>query len=218
MGALGLPTTGLCGCCCPAPQLRPRLRLSVRRATAQGGAGAAHISPWEEVELPSRLKAIILVNIPSHSAGANPWGSARSAVPQDYADGIIEVVGAVNALHGIAYLSLNKVLRLRRGPGCFKRLAQAAEGRRAVATASWHLRHLVHGQEQRAPARCLSPTSPAPSPATLAPTPAPHSRPIPHQVLRAPTAKELHRSQTAQPKKPPAQALPVQPAVAIEKV
>ena len=129
MGALGLPTTGLCGCCCPAPQLKPRLKLSVRRATAQGGAGAAHISPWEEVELPSRLKAIILINIPSHSAGANPWGSARSAVPQDYADGIIEVVGAVNALHGIAYLSLNKVLRLRRGPGCFKRLAQAAEVR-----------------------------------------------------------------------------------------
>ena len=129
MGALGLPTTGLCGCCCPAPQLKPRLKLSVRRATAQGGAGAAHISPWEEVELPSHLKAIILVNIPSHSAGAYPWGSARSAVPQDYADGIIEVVGTVNALHGLAYLSLNKALHLRRGPGCFKRLAQAAEVR-----------------------------------------------------------------------------------------
>ena len=129
MAALGLPTTGLCGCCCAAPQLKPRLKLSVRRATAQGGAGAAHISAWEEVELPSHLKAIILVNIPSHSAGANPWGSARSAVPQDYADGIIEVVGTVNALHGMAYLSLNKALRLRRGPGCFKRLAQAAEVR-----------------------------------------------------------------------------------------
>ena len=129
MGALGLPTTGLCGCCCPAPQLKPRLKLSVRRASAQGGAGAAHISPWEEVALPSRLKAIILVNIPSHSAGANPWGSARSAVPQDFADGVIEVVGAVNALHGLAYLSLNKALRIRRGPGCFKRLAQAAEVR-----------------------------------------------------------------------------------------
>lgn len=129
MGALGLPTTGLCGCCCPAPQLKPRLKLWVRRASAQGGAGAAHISPWEEVALPSRLKAIVLVNIPSHSAGANPWGSARSAVPQDFADGVIEVVGVVNALHGLAYLALNKALRIRRGPGCFKRLAQAAEVR-----------------------------------------------------------------------------------------
>lgn len=184
MGALGLPTTGLCGCCCPAPQLKPRLKLSVRRATAQGGAGAAHISPWEEVELPSHLKAIILVNIPSHSAGAYPWGSARSAVPQDYADGIIEVVGTVNALHGLAYLSLNKVLHLRRGPGCFKRLAQAAEVRLELLEP---LHVQVDGEPWLQPAGTFAISCKGKS-----------------NVLLAPTAKELRRSQTAQPKKPPA--------------
>lgn len=184
MGALGLPTTGLCGCCCPAPQLKPRLKLSVRRATAQGGAGAAHISPWEEVELPSHLKAIILVNIPSHSAGAYPWGSARSAVPQDYADGIIEVVGTVNALHGLAYLSLNKALHLRRGPGCFKRLAQAAEVRLELLEP---LHVQVDGEPWLQPAGTFAISCKGKS-----------------NVLLAPTAKELRRSQTAQPKKPPA--------------
>lgn len=205
MGALGLPTTGLCGCCCPAPQLKPRLKLWVRRASAQGGAGAAHISPWEEVALPSRLKAIVLVNIPSHSAGANPWGSARSAVPQDFADGVIEVVGVVNALHGLAYLALNKALRIRRGPGCFKRLAQAAEVR-------LELLEPLHVQVDGEP--WLQP------PGTFAISCTGKSN-----VLLAPTAKELRRSQTAQPQKSPsAQAiLPVarassQPSVASEKL
>jgi len=200
MAMLGLPTTGLCGCCCPAPQLKPRLKLSVRRAAPQGGAGAAHISPWEEVELPSHLKAIVLVNIPSHSAGANPWGSARSAIPQDYADGIIEVVGAVNALHGIAYLALNKTLRFRRGPGCFKRLAQAAEVRLELLEP---LHVQVDGEPWLQPPGILAVSCTGKS-----------------NVLLAPTAKELRRSQKEQPNVAlPAQAVPVSElAVGVEMV
>jgi len=134
MVGLGLPRTGLLPlpCCgCHAPQLAPRVKLWVRRGKAAPGApatgGATAVAAWEAVELPRHLKGILLVNIPSHAAGASPWGASRSAVPQSYADGVIEVVGFYNAMHAIAYGSLNKAMHVHRGPARLMRIAQAAE-------------------------------------------------------------------------------------------
>ena len=106
--------------------------LTTRAATPATG-GATSVDAWEAVELPSHLKGILLVNIPSHAAGANPWGASKSAVPQSYADGIIEVVGFYNAMHAIAYGSLNKAMHLQRGPARLMRIAQAAELRMELA-------------------------------------------------------------------------------------
>ena len=95
MGMLGVRNSGLCvPCCGAAPQLAPRLRVRVRRA------GAAE---WEDLPLPRRLKALILVNLPSHAAGRNLWGKRRPP-PQSISDQAIEVVGFANAIGFGMYL------------------------------------------------------------------------------------------------------------------
>ena len=95
----GVPKSGLCPLCCGAsPQLAPLVTLSVRRVA--GGA-------WEEVALPRRLKAILLLNISSHAAGRHAWGRHRSKgfELQLPSDGLIEVAGIASAAHFGAYLA-----------------------------------------------------------------------------------------------------------------
>mmetsp|Transcript_1542 Transcript_1542/g.2895 ORF Transcript_1542/g.2895 Transcript_1542/m.2895 type:complete len:525 (+) Transcript_1542:146-1720(+) len=127
MGRYGLPRAA------KVPQLASRLRVDCRREA--GGA-------WEPLVLPPKLKALMFVNIPSHAAGRNAWGTQHvekktsSEQPEgettkqahDFGDGLIEVCGISSALHGFSYLALNVPL----GHGAIRnahllRIAQVAE-------------------------------------------------------------------------------------------
>ena len=94
MAMLGIPNPGLCSPCCgrKPPQLAASLRLSVRQRQQGAPDDVAEDGEWQQVELPSRLQAIILVNIRSHAAGRRLW----EPVPppweaQRHDDGVIEV-------------------------------------------------------------------------------------------------------------------------------
>lgn len=123
MGLLGVGKSGLCPLFCgSAPQLAPRLSVQFRRRES---------TEWEELALPSRLKTVILVNIPSHAAGRNLWGkhSSRGATPQSFSDGVLEMTGFHSAGHFGCYLALSQPGSLL---GCSRqtgstRLAQVAE-------------------------------------------------------------------------------------------
>ncbi|KAL1503715.1 hypothetical protein AB1Y20_012187 [Prymnesium parvum] len=107
MGLLGVGKSGLCPLACgAAPQLAPRLVVKVRHR------GKTELEP---LPLPRRLKAFVLVNIPSHAAGRNLWGaySSSDGGPQSYSDGLIEVVGFHSASHFGAYLACNPLCSIR---------------------------------------------------------------------------------------------------------
>ena len=108
MVALGVPNTGALAPCIGRmpPQLTHALVVKVRtRVSGQF---------WEEIPLPERLNAIILVNIRSHGAGRKMWeplkaGWRRSRLaggykPQAMADGFIEVGGIASPIHLGLYL------------------------------------------------------------------------------------------------------------------
>jgi len=109
----GFFSSGCCGCVQSAPQLAPIVRLDVRK-TADGG--------WEPLVLPHKLKAVVLANIPSHSAGRNPWGGSVSS-----SDALIEVCGIAHATHGLAYLAGSIPFGTLGGPFRLIRLAKVAE-------------------------------------------------------------------------------------------
>ncbi|KMZ63329.1 Diacylglycerol kinase [Zostera marina] len=64
---------------------------------------------WKDLDIPSEIKSIICVNLPSFSGGFNPWGvpnkHTTKFVPMYVDDGLIEVVGFKNAFHGLLLLS-----------------------------------------------------------------------------------------------------------------
>eukprot|EP00887_Chlorella_sp_A99_P001396 scaffold8.g1396.t1 len=72
----------------PAQPLRNKLRLCVR--AAPGGA-------WEEVEVPPRVRAIVLLNLQSYGGGRDIWGLSDTSgleqqgyKPPSFSDGLIE--------------------------------------------------------------------------------------------------------------------------------
>ncbi|XP_002525776.2 diacylglycerol kinase 1 [Ricinus communis] len=79
---------------------------------------------WEDLIIPSSIRSIVCLNLPSFSGGLNPWGKPsgrklhdRELTPPFVDDGLIEVVGFRNAWHGLVLLTPN---------GHGTRLAQAS--------------------------------------------------------------------------------------------
>ncbi|XP_060178892.1 diacylglycerol kinase 5-like [Lycium barbarum] len=69
---------------------------------------------WQGVHIPSRIRSIICLNLPSFSGGLNPWGKPnsrrrrdRDLTPPFVDDGLIEVVGFKDAWHGMVLLAPN---------------------------------------------------------------------------------------------------------------
>lgn len=69
---------------------------------------------WEDLEIPSSIRSIVCLNLPSFSGGLNPWGTPnrkkqrdRDFTPPYVDDGLIEVVGFRDAWHGLVLLAPN---------------------------------------------------------------------------------------------------------------
>ncbi|XP_031392787.1 diacylglycerol kinase 5-like isoform X1 [Punica granatum] len=69
---------------------------------------------WQDLSIPSSIRSIICLNLPSFSGGLNPWGTpkARRSCDRDFTppyvdDGLIEVVGFRDAWHGLVLLAPN---------------------------------------------------------------------------------------------------------------
>ncbi|KAL1345800.1 hypothetical protein HN51_019494 [Arachis hypogaea] len=69
---------------------------------------------WEDLQIPSSIRSIVCLNLPSFSGGLNPWGTPtrRQQRQNDWTrpyvdDGLIEVVGFRDAWHGLALLGPN---------------------------------------------------------------------------------------------------------------
>ncbi|OIW15520.1 hypothetical protein TanjilG_27371 [Lupinus angustifolius] len=69
---------------------------------------------WEDLHIPSSIRSIICLNLPSFSGGFNPWGTPnkdkqrdRDLTPPYVDDGLIEIVGFRDAWHGLVLLAPN---------------------------------------------------------------------------------------------------------------
>lgn len=69
---------------------------------------------WEDLVIPSSIRSIICLNLPSFSGGLDPWGDPsknklhdRDLTPPYVDDGLIEIVGFRNAWHGLVLLAPN---------------------------------------------------------------------------------------------------------------
>ncbi|KAL8167547.1 hypothetical protein V2J09_009046 [Rumex salicifolius] len=67
---------------------------------------------WKELPIPSSIRSIVCLNLPSFSGGLDPWGVPntrklrdRDLTPPYVDDGLIEVVGFRNAWHGLVLLA-----------------------------------------------------------------------------------------------------------------
>ncbi|XP_020269039.1 diacylglycerol kinase 5-like [Asparagus officinalis] len=67
---------------------------------------------WEDLRIPSSIRSIICLNLPSFSGGLNPWGTPnprkardRDLTPPYVDDGLIEIVGFRDAWHGLVLLA-----------------------------------------------------------------------------------------------------------------
>ncbi|KAK3199245.1 hypothetical protein Dsin_022660 [Dipteronia sinensis] len=69
---------------------------------------------WEDLDVPSSIRSIVCLNLPSFSGGLDLWGKPdrkklldRNWTPPYVDDGLIEIVGFRNAWHGLVLLSPN---------------------------------------------------------------------------------------------------------------
>ncbi|TKY48821.1 Diacylglycerol kinase 5 [Spatholobus suberectus] len=69
---------------------------------------------WEDLHIPSSIRSIVCLNLPSFSGGLNPWGTPnrkkrrdRDLTPPYVDDGLLEVVGFRDAWHGLVLLAPN---------------------------------------------------------------------------------------------------------------
>ncbi|XWS09918.1 hypothetical protein CRYUN_Cryun39dG0031100 [Craigia yunnanensis] len=69
---------------------------------------------WEDLNIPRSIGSIVCLNLPSFSGGFNPWGKPfrkkfhdRGLTPPFVDDGLIEIVGFRNVLHGLVLLAPN---------------------------------------------------------------------------------------------------------------
>ncbi|XWS11119.1 hypothetical protein CRYUN_Cryun38cG0056500 [Craigia yunnanensis] len=69
---------------------------------------------WEDLNVPRSIGSIVCLNLPSFSGGFNPWGKPyrkkfhdRGLTSPFVDDGLIEIVGFRNVLHGLALLAPN---------------------------------------------------------------------------------------------------------------
>ncbi|WIA32111.1 hypothetical protein OEZ86_002962 [Tetradesmus obliquus] len=87
-------------------------------------------SEWQQLAIPSSIKALVLVNLQSYGGGRNIWGESESKTrswrPPSVSDGLIEVVGFSHGYHAMAVMASGA--KLARG----RRLAQVAGVRLAL--------------------------------------------------------------------------------------
>lgn len=69
---------------------------------------------WEELPIPSSIRSIVCLNLPSFSGGLNPWGipndkksRERGLTPPYVDDGLLEIVGFRDGWHGLVLLAPN---------------------------------------------------------------------------------------------------------------
>lgn len=81
--------------CCTKP-LASKVEVSMQRAGSES---------WEDVVLPSEVKALVVLNLQSYAGGRNLWGKTNSGSTKgelkepSYRDGNLEVVGLTNGYH-----------------------------------------------------------------------------------------------------------------------
>ncbi|KAI9086785.1 hypothetical protein K1719_031379 [Acacia pycnantha] len=69
---------------------------------------------WQDLHIPSSIRSIVCLNLPSFSGGLNPWGMPngkrrheKRLTPPFVDDGLLEIVGFRDAWHGLALLAPN---------------------------------------------------------------------------------------------------------------
>ncbi|XP_024537974.1 diacylglycerol kinase 7 [Selaginella moellendorffii] len=88
------------------------LRLSVRKKHGDDG--------WEEVDVPSSVRAVVILNLQSYAGGRNPWGHPKPENMQKKGfveakpnDGYLEIFGLRDGWHtSLVMVSLLKAVRL----------------------------------------------------------------------------------------------------------
>jgi diacylglycerol kinase (ATP) len=101
-GTFGCTQGWFCTACTMAPRARGVsniLKLSVRR---RGNSS----KDWEEIHLPSNIRAVVICNLKSYAGGRNPWGKPSSSTRQKEGlgeqrcdDGLLEVMGLKDGWH-----------------------------------------------------------------------------------------------------------------------
>lgn len=73
-----------------------------------------HDQKWQKLNIPSSIRSIVCLNLPSFSGGLSPWGTPNSRKQRDrdltppfVDDGLLEVVGFRDAWHGLVLLAPN---------------------------------------------------------------------------------------------------------------
>jgi len=124
----GTPAAGFCPCCCaPPPLLRSSTKLQIKKKDSK---------QFTDVEIPSNIRGIIILNIGSYAGGRNLWGtkrpiSSRGFMAPSCDDGLLEIVGFSNIFSMGLTLGLNKV-------GFHAvRIAQGSEIRLKIRTPTW---------------------------------------------------------------------------------
>ncbi|GJP56578.1 hypothetical protein CLOM_g15634 [Closterium sp. NIES-68] len=105
-GSYGCTQGWFCTCCAVEPQARcvhMIATFSVQR-TKDG--------PWEDLDLPTNLRAVVVLNLPSYAGGRNPWGKPSAELnakegwsPARPDDGMLEVIGLRGGWHTMAVMS-----------------------------------------------------------------------------------------------------------------
>ncbi|XP_057796556.1 diacylglycerol kinase 5-like [Salvia miltiorrhiza] len=69
---------------------------------------------WQDIPIPTSIRSIVCLNLPSFSGGLNPWGIPnprrrrdREFTPPYVDDGLLEIVGFKDAWHGLVLLAPN---------------------------------------------------------------------------------------------------------------
>ncbi|KAG9146091.1 hypothetical protein Leryth_026263 [Lithospermum erythrorhizon] len=67
---------------------------------------------WRDLEIPTSIRSVVCLNLPSYSGGLNPWGTPnknrrneRDLTPPFVDDGLFELVGFRDAWHGLVLLA-----------------------------------------------------------------------------------------------------------------
>jgi diacylglycerol kinase (ATP) len=105
---------------CGAKPISNKLKLRVRN-TIGGGE-------WRDVDIPSSIRAVVLLNLQSYGGGRDIWGLAQTSTLEEkgfsdpiYDDGLIEVIGFHNGWH--TAVVMGQITKKIHG----KRLAQCQE-------------------------------------------------------------------------------------------
>ncbi|XP_054813789.1 diacylglycerol kinase 5-like isoform X2 [Prosopis cineraria] len=90
----------------PSRNIAHMLKVKIMKAHDHGR--------WQDLHIPSSIRSIVCLNLPSFSGGLNPWGMPNGRkrhegglTPPFVDDGLLEIVGFRDAWHGLALLAPN---------------------------------------------------------------------------------------------------------------